>query len=160
MRYLLAAPLFIAAAASASAAPAASPEQEVVKTVQALFDAMAARDESAIKALMTADATLASLRTNQTTSSLTGAEFAARIAAAKEPLLERMWQPKVLVEGGIATLWAPYDFHRNGRLTHCGVDSVTLFETPSGWRISGVYFSVVEAAKCAPSPLGPPAVGG
>ncbi len=128
-----------------------------MKTVQQLFDAMAARDESAIKAVLTADAKIASIRANQAMSSTTGAEFAARIAAAKEPLLERMWQPRVLIEGGMATLWAAYDFHRGGTLTHCGVDSVTMFEAAGGWKISGVYFTVVEAAKCPPSPLGPPA---
>lgn len=135
---------------------AAAPEQEVVATVQKLFDAMAARDAAAITSLMTPTAQIVSIRANQTLSSSTGAEFATRIGAAKEPLLERMWQPKVLIEGGMATLWAPYDFHRSGKLTHCGVDSVTLFQTADGWKISGVYFNVVEASKCAPSPLGPP----
>ena len=135
----------------------AATEQEVVATVQKLFDAMAARDAAAIGALLTPQAQIVSIRANQTLSTSTGADFAARIGAAKEPLLERMWQPKVLIEGGMATLWAPYDFHRAGKLTHCGVDSVTLFQTVDGWKISGVFFNVVEAAKCAPSPLGPPA---
>lgn len=154
MRQLV--PLVLLAAAAMPALPS-TPDQEVIKTVQKLFDAMEARDESAIKAVLAADAKIASIRPNQTLSHSTGAEFAARISAAKEPLLERMWQPKVLIEGGMATLWAPYDFHRAGKLTHCGVDSVTLFQTTDGWKISGVFFNVVEAAKCTPSPLGPPA---
>lgn len=135
---------------------AAATEQEVVATVQKLFDAMAARDAAAINSLMTSSAQIVSIRANQAVSSSSATEFATRIGAAKEPLLERMWQPKVLIEGGLATLWAPYDFHRAGKLTHCGVDSVTLFETADGWKIAGVYFNVVEAAKCPPSPLGPP----
>ncbi|MCX6592882.1 MAG: hypothetical protein NTZ56_15290 [Acidobacteria bacterium] len=155
MRHL--ATVLIFAVATAMPALPATPEQDVIKTVQKLFDAMEARDESAIKAVLVGDAKIASIRANQTLSNSTGADFATRIAAAKEPLLERMWQPKVMIEGGIATLWAPYDFHRAGKLTHCGVDSVTLFQTADGWKISGVFFNVVEGAKCSPSPLGPPA---
>lgn len=76
--------------------------------------------------------------------------------ASKDAPLERIWQPEVRVAGRMATLWASYDFHFGTRLSHCGVDSITLFATPEGWKVAGVYYSVVEAAQCAPSPLGAP----
>jgi hypothetical protein len=157
MRSFLAATVIAATTApTALAAPASGPEQDVVNTVQRLFDAMAARDAAGILAVLTPEARIVSVRPNQTTNQISGTDFAARIAASKDPLLERMWQPQVLVAGRMASLWAPYDFHIGTRLSHCGVDSVTLFATPEGWKIAGVYYTVIEAAQCAPSPLGPP----
>ena len=52
---------------------------------------------------------------------------------------------------------APYDFHRDGEFSHCGVDAFTLVRTESGWKISGGVYTV-ETEGCAPSPLGPPAM--
>lgn len=152
--FLTAALLAALLAPTAHAAPASTPGQEVVSTVQRLFDAMAARDAAGILALLTPEAGIASIRPNQSLNQISGADFAARIAASKDALLERIWQPEVRVAGRIATLWAPYDFHIGTRLSHCGVDSITLFATPEGWKVAGVYYSVVEAAQCAPSPLG------
>ena len=139
------------------AAFAANEEREVIATVERLFAGMAARDETAIRAVLTPEGKIYSMRANLPAAVTSHADFASRIAAAKETLLERMWEPKVLLQDRLATLWAPYDFHRGGKLTHCGVDSVTLIKTYEGWKIAGVFFTVVEAAKCAPSPLGPPA---
>ena len=48
------------------------------------------------------------------------------------------------------------DFHIGPRLSHCGVDAVTLFATSDGWKIAGIHYTVTEAAQCPPSPLGPP----
>jgi SAM-dependent methyltransferase len=76
-------------------------------------------------------------------------------AAGTERLLERMWQPVVHVEGPLATLWAPYDFHVDGKRSHCGVDAVTLLRGDAGWRVAGITYTV-QRADCAPSPLGPP----
>lgn len=81
---------------TAYAATAASPEQEVIATLQRPF------------------------------------------VASKDALLERIWQPEVRVASCMATLWAPYDFHIGTRLLHCGVDSITLFATPEGWKVAGV----------------------
>jgi|Transcript_31881 hypothetical protein len=115
MRNLLSATVLAATPApTADAAPASSPEQRVIATLQRLF------------------------------------------VASKDALLERIWQPEVRVAGRLPTLWAPDDFYIGARLSHCGVDSITLFATPEGWKVAGVFFSVVEAPQCAPSPLGAP----
>ena len=72
-----------------------------------------------------------------------------------EALLERMWNPAVRVHGGLADLWAPYDFHQGGRFSHCGVDSFSLVRGPNGWLVASITYTV-EQTGCAPSPLGPP----
>ena len=61
----------------------------------------------------------------------------------------------VSVNAGVATLVATYDFHRNGKLSHCGVDAVTLYKANGRWRISQIFFTMVTEG-CPESPLGPP----
>jgi hypothetical protein len=66
-----------------------------------------------------------------------------------------MWTPAVHVHGAIAVVWAPYDFHIDGKFSHCGVDTFSLVRTATGWQISGISYTV-EPTGCAASPLGPP----
>lgn len=65
-----------------------------------------------------------------------------------------MPRPHIPAAGPLATLWAPYDFHRNGRFLHCGIDAVTFIRTRAGWKIAAFLYTV-EQTGCAPSPLGP-----
>jgi Domain of unknown function (DUF4440) len=130
-------------------------ENGTIATVQRLFDAMAMHNVDAARELFTPGATLVSVRANGAVSNSTSEQFVAHLGAAKEPWLERMWNPKVLVHGGLAVVWAEYDFHLNGKFSHCGVDSVTLVNISGGWKISGIAYTM-ETSGCAPSPLGPP----
>jgi hypothetical protein len=49
--------------------------------------------------------------------------------------------------------WAPYDFHLDGKLSHCGIDSFGLVRGADGWRIAGISYTV-QKTGCAPSPPG------
>ena len=141
-------PLLIASAAANNDDPAA--------VVQQLFDAMASHNADAARALFTPEATLLSVRADGTPVTTPHEQFVERVGASKDAWLERMWKPTVLVHGGIAVVWAEYDFHLNGKLNHCGVDSVNLVKTAGGWKVSGIAYTS-ETSGCAPSPLGPPA---
>ena len=127
--------------------------------VQRFFDSMRDRDSIA------ATATL--LETGQFISTRAGADggptlraqpfrdYVATVARLPDDYLERMWNPTVLLRGDVAMVWAPYDFHVNGRFSHCGIDVFSLLRTADGWKIAaGAY--TVEREGCAPSPLGPP----
>jgi hypothetical protein len=49
-----------------------------------------------------------------------------------------MWSPVVTVDGTLASIWAPYDFHFGTTFSHCGVDAVHLLKTVDGWRITAL----------------------
>lgn len=156
---LVAVALSALSAGAQSAASAPAEEAAVVAVVQKFFDAMAARDLEAARAVVLPEGRDHSVREGAEgpiIRSFTHEDFIARLATGTEKLLERMWEPKVMIHGRIAMLWAPYDFHRNGEFSHCGVDAFTLVKTESGWKISGGVYTV-ETEGCAPSPLGPPA---
>ena|SRR5689334_21105117 len=136
-----------------------SDEKDVIAVVQRFFDAMSAHDSAAARAVLMPEGRTVATRETGAVSGGTQEQFAARLSTIKEPILERMWNPKVLVdrrkEGAIATLWAEYDFHREGKFSHCGVDSFSLVKTPEGWKIAGVVYTM-QMTGCAASPLGPP----
>jgi Putative lumazine-binding len=134
---------------------AASPEEtQVTAAVQHLFDAMAAHDGAAIGTAFVKDARMVAVRPDGTVSVTTAEDFSTRIGATKEAYLERMWEPKVLIRGAIAQLWAPYDFHREGKFNHCGIDSVSLVKVEGVWKIAGISYTS-ETSNCPISPLGP-----
>ena len=131
-------------------------EESVVAAVQKLFDAMAAHDSAAASAVTVPEGRVFALRaTGEPGASTSLAQFAERLPTIKGKILERMWKPEVRIDGNLATLWAPYDFYRDGQRTHCGIDAVTLVKTAGGWKISGIQYTVVTEG-CPASPLGPP----
>lgn len=139
----LCAPVFAADAAKAD-------EKAVLAVVQRLFDAMAARDGAAARAVLLPGGSIVQVRDNAPTPGVSPqAEFPDRIAKAAAPSRERIWDPTVLVHGSIAQVWAPYDFHRGETFSHCGVDSISLVKTGEGWKIAGLTYTV-ETTGCAP----------
>jgi hypothetical protein len=134
---------------------AADPAPAVVSAVQKVFDAMAAKDTVALRGAFLPDARLVSVGPDGRVNSTAAADWAARIGGITDAILERMWSPRVLVDGRMATLWAPYDFHRAGKFSHCGIDTVTLIGQQGEWKVTTFAYTV-KREGCGPSPLGPP----
>jgi len=61
---------------------------------------------------------------------------------------ERYWSPTVLIRGGIAVVWAPYEFWIDGETSHCGVDVFDFIKTDGVWRVSNSMWTV-EPNACA-----------
>src|SRR5262249_46929001 len=125
-----------------------SEEKEVVAAVQKTFDGMAAHDEAAIRSTMLPDARLYSVRGDGAPSGVAAEDWLKRIAAAKGELIERFTgKPAVSIRGRMAQVWGEYEFLRDGKFSHCGVDSVTLFKTAEGWKIAAIAFTM-ETTGC------------
>ncbi len=140
-----------------AAAPAPDPAP-LLAAVQRLFDALGQRDTAAVRNLLVPGTRFVAMPGDTAPATArvqSEAEVLQSLAAGTERLLERIWAPVVQVRGPIATVWAPYDFHIEGRLSHCGIDTVTLLHTAAGWQIAGVVYTV-QLQGCAPSPLGAP----
>jgi hypothetical protein len=143
----------LALAVSAVAQP--SSEADITTVVQSLFDAMKSHDADKARNLFATGATMTAIRPKAKPVNSTGDDFASRLATAKDAWLERMWEPKVMVHGDIAMLWAPYDFHLNGKFHHCGIDLVNLAKLEGVWKITSISYTS-ETEGCPASPLGPP----
>jgi hypothetical protein len=141
--------------AGAMAAAPTQDEKEVVAVAQHLFDAMATKDAAAARALALPDAHHVAINANGAVTVSPHEQFVTRMASSKNAWLERMWNPKVLIHGPLAVVWADYDFHLDGKFSHCGVDSFDMVKTPEGWKISAVSYTR-ETTACKESPLGKP----
>ena len=133
-------------------------EKEVIAVVQQFFNAMAAKDSAAARAIIIPEGRYFSIHEDGSQVVIGGQthlKFCEYLASTKDDLLERMWDHKVLIHGRIAVLWTPYDFHRNGEFSHCGVDAISLLKTSEGWKMAGAVFTR-EQTGCEESPLGPP----
>ena len=135
---LLAAALLLApAAARAQAAAAPHPAMQVVTK---LFDAMRARDTAGMRAAFTDRAMLASWSERDGQARLGSdslSAFLTSVANAPKDLLldERIYNPRVEVSDGLASVWVEYDFYAGPRFSHCGVDAFHLARTGAEWKI-------------------------
>ena len=48
---------------------------------------------------------------------------------------EKILDYKIQIDGGMAHVWAPYEFWYNGEFSHCGVNSFQLFKEEDIWKI-------------------------
>jgi hypothetical protein len=125
-----------------------SDERDAIATVQKVFDGMAAHDAAMIKSTLLPEARLYSVRGENAPSSTTGEAFANSIGASKAELLERfIGRPTVSIRGRMAQVWGEYEFLRDGKFTHCGVDTAGLFKTAEGWKIATLSYTV-ETTGC------------
>jgi hypothetical protein len=132
-----------------------SGEQAVIAAVQRTFDGMAARDAAMIRSAFVPQAMLFLINGQGEARAVSVEQFATGVAGLPTVPLERMWDPKVRIEGKMATLWTPYDFHIDGKFSHCGVDAVQLVQVGGEWKITAITYTM-QREGCAPSPLGPP----
>ena len=61
---------------------------------------------------------------------------------------ERYWSPTVLVRGGIAVVWAPYEFWLDGKTSHCGIDVFDFVKSNGEWRVANSMWTV-EPGACS-----------
>jgi hypothetical protein len=116
-----------------------SDEKDVLAAVQKTFDGMASNDAGKILASMTADARLYGVRSNGAAYAMPAEQWAARLASLKSAFVERFTKaPVVSIHGTIANVWGEYEFLRDGKFVHCGVDSFNLLKTADGWKVATI----------------------
>ena len=138
-------------------ARAQSSRDSVVAVVNEFFRAMTAHDSVTLARVQMPGGVHFAARVQGDSVAInrgTVEDFARRIGAMQDAIVERLWEPTVLVHGPLAVVWAPYDLHRNREFVHCGIDAFTLLRAPSGWKVATVSYTA-EPKGCKPSPLGP-----
>ena len=129
-------------------------EQQVVTVVEQLFNGIETQDTVLLAELLDSGAQLVSVREVDGVSRWTRrtkAEFLTGIATNDANMVERMWAPEVRIDGDVATLWAPYDFHIDGEFSHCGYDGFHLMRQDGGWLIATITYTV-RTTGCESAP--------
>lgn len=156
MKTLLVAALFwYPAMAIAEDSPTA--KEAVLQVIEDFFAALTLRDVERMQSIMTPDGIIYGYRQDPEGLRIirpSHASYLANLASGEAHIVERFWDPQVMVYERLATVWTPYDFYTDGEFSHCGVNNFSLLRTEAGWVIAGVVFSI-ESSGCAESPLGP-----
>lgn len=151
MKYLL---LLICLLSTSRQASAQTDEKAaVIATVQALFDAMAAKDSVTARSLLLPQGSSYITQPGNDSTPALNWSHENIIYQMRKPEIrvrERMWNIDVQVHGRIAQLWANYDFYVNGQFRHCGIDAFTLVKEKDGWKIASGAFTVEKTGCQAP----------
>jgi hypothetical protein len=122
------------------------PEGQLRAAVDSMFSAMRRSDTAAVRsAFLTTGRVVpfpASAASGAAPNGLTVDAFVA-FAGQQAP---GTWNERILnaqshVDGTLGTLWFDYDVIRSGAAVQCGVNSVQLLQTASGWKILSMAFT-------------------
>lgn len=114
--------------------------QEIKKTIAIFFEGFHARDSAKIKSVCSENMILQSIAENPKGNSLSeesSSEFYHSIATIPMEIefSEKILSHSIQVDGSMAVVWAPYEFYKDGALSHSGVNVFTLFEMDGFWKI-------------------------
>ncbi|MCC7053870.1 MAG: nuclear transport factor 2 family protein [Gemmatimonadaceae bacterium] len=136
--------LALAGMMAAGAAGAQASESETVAqraVVRELFDAMRAGDSARVRAVFHPQ--MVALLTSDT-----GPDGKGRVSATPvdafvrmvgtprpQPIDERIFNPRVLIDGTLASVWVDYSLYVGPRFIHCGVDVFHVAKVGETWKI-------------------------
>jgi hypothetical protein len=155
--------IIMAVAAPARAqSPRAAEETAILTLIDQFMHAVTTSDAAALAALRLDDSAMTTVASPAAGGGTRIARRAPSRDALPPGLRERYWDPTVLIRGSIAVVWAPYEFWRDGKTTHCGVDVFDLVKREGLWRIAHTMYTVepdacpelrpADASRIRPTP--------
>lgn len=126
---------------------------EVLAAAERLLLALRDRDTTTLRELMDPGVRFYSVRLDGAAPQLRtfdAEEFLRVVSASPEPLVERIWDPRVEVDEPLASLWAAYDFHIGDRFSHCGRAAFHFVLRDGTWRLTAETYTVRTNACAAP----------
>ena len=121
------------------------PEDEIMITVDRFFEAINASDTNTMQEVLLPTAVFSSIMvqadgTTNVSNNLVSSFFDSINDGPK--IVERYWDPILLVNGPIAVFFAPYDMHVGGQYSHCGIDNFDLIKVEDQWRIQSIRATI------------------
>jgi hypothetical protein len=120
---------------------ACSQETQIRQTIDSMFEAMYVGDTATMRTFFTPGANLLTYKFdskgNPRAKGETLNDFLRGVGLTGEIEMEEKitgWQ--CLIDDGIASVWAPYEFYYEGKFNHCGVNSFQLILVQGSWKIT------------------------
>jgi hypothetical protein len=114
----------------------------VMAPIHRLFDGMRAHDSAAVRSVFAPGASLTSSSIRSGTPTVNSEPIDGFISAVGRPSTdkfdERISDPVVHIDDGLAMVWVKYSFYLNDKFSHCGVDAFMLARDTSGWKIVSI----------------------
>jgi hypothetical protein len=114
-------------------------EDSVKAVITQFFKGMKTGDTTSIRATFTEGVIFQSIARTKEGATLVKtevvADFLKIVATENGNLDERITFGHVLIDGGLASVWTPYNFFYKGQFAHCGVNSFQMVKIKDDWRI-------------------------
>jgi hypothetical protein len=129
---------------------AQSEDEKAVKAVVAkLFDGMQKHDSTMIRACFHPSARMQSMGENRKTglveittdNTIDGFVKSIGSLPATVQIEERELSSEIRIDAQMATAWTKYEFYRNGKISHCGIDAFQFYKTDKGWKILTITYT-------------------
>jgi len=147
-----AAALMVLAAAPLAARSPTNEQIGVMEGVEAFFAALRSDDKTALADTMIADGMIfihnRMVPDNARVDIVKVSDHLARWEKQTRKMDEFMHIDTVLVDGDMAQAWGPYYFTVEGALSHCGINSLSMVRTESGWKVANTSFTMEPPDAC------------
>jgi hypothetical protein len=114
----------------------------IKETVNSLFKGMLEFDSARVRSCFLPNAELKSIgwdvKKNSTRIDETPMSKFYEVIGTVAPntrYIEKIHSMAISIDRNMAVVWAPYTFYINEKMSHCGVNSITLARVSEGWRI-------------------------
>lgn len=107
----------------------------VITPIQNMFDAMRAHDGDKLLKQFTDKAILERATKDNQIKQSDLTKFAKIISESTKYLDEQLFNITVEHSGNLASVWTPFAFYLDGKLSHCGVNSFQLIKQHEQWKI-------------------------
>jgi len=137
------------------AAAAQTDEMGVRAVVDRMFEGMRTADVQMVRSVLASTARFAVVEARagvSTISSQTTDGWVQAIGGSEGRWNEQIYDVVVLVDGDMASVWAPYTFYLDGAVSHCGINSIELLREREGWKVT--QLSDTRRTQDCPDPLG------
>ena len=136
-----AAALLVIAVATVSPVMAQKEDKAIKEVINNFFEAMESGDTTKLKSTCTEEPMLQTFMKDKEgnmqvfTEDFT--EFVKFVGTppGKDKFKEEIKFEAIHAEASLASVWTPYTFYLNGKVSHCGTNSFQLVKTADGWKI-------------------------
>lgn len=143
--------LFVFTALTVYAQREEKPEKAIKAVINNFFAGMEKGDTVLLKSACTAEPVFQTYTANQEGKMQVYTEdfdeFVRFIGTpTKDKYKEEIEFEAIHAEKSLASVWTPYKFYLNGKVSHCGTNSFQLVKTVEGWKIQ--YIIDTRRRKC------------
>ncbi len=108
---------------------------EIMTPIQQLFNAMKTHDSNKLLNQFTEGAILERASQDNTVKVTDLTKFAEFVGQSSKDLDEQIFAIRIHQSGNLASVWTPFAFYLDGKLSHCGVNSFQLIKQQAQWKI-------------------------
>lgn len=124
-------------------------EEAIQETIQSFFDAIEKQDTTLFKSTLKPEGQVWVQNRAKDPIQITTRFLNEDVGHLKgsHQYLEKALHYDIKVHKGMAMAWVAYEFWRDGKFSHCGIDAFTLMKIEEQWKIVSLSYSV-ETSGC------------